>query len=141
MVQERTLVITHLNIYNFKKKSVKRIIKIQNLAGMTKSTHVGSTEFVIHVKKEHDYRMKSKEHRNEIFNTLKMAYISIMKMNLPIYAVKCKQLKDFSTTEKDVIKGITRKPLDFNRLSEEDVDGMEGELTFVASPKNSNFLP
>ncbi len=101
-VQERAIIITQENIYNFKLKSkydqlrtpviqwrfkkqnvqalmrwsrpkdmsnfskpiflfieVKRIIKIERLAGLTKSLHKSSKEFVIHVQGEHDYRLKS----------------------------------------------------------------------------------
>jgi hypothetical protein len=38
---------------------VKRIIQIEKLAGITKSLHKASKEFVIHVIGEHDYRFKS----------------------------------------------------------------------------------
>ena len=69
-VQERALIITQDNIYNFKLKSkdrycwiifieVKRVIKIEKLAGLTKSFHKSSKEFVIHVRGEYDYRLKS----------------------------------------------------------------------------------
>lgn len=46
-------------IYNDKNLEVKRIIPIDRLAGLTRSQHKQSKEFVIHVKKEHDYRLKS----------------------------------------------------------------------------------
>jgi Unconventional myosin tail, actin- and lipid-binding len=58
-VQERALIITQDNIYNFKIKKVKRVIKIEKLAGLTKSLHKSSKEFVIHVLGEYDYRLKS----------------------------------------------------------------------------------
>lgn len=38
---------------------VKRIIQIEKLAGLTKSLKSQSKEFVIHVKKDYDYRLKS----------------------------------------------------------------------------------
>ena len=34
--QERNLVITNLNVYNFKKKKLRRVVSIEKLAGMTK---------------------------------------------------------------------------------------------------------
>lgn len=43
-------------------------------------------EFVIHVKDDYDYRMKSKM-RDEIIEILKLAYITLKKKNLPIYGV------------------------------------------------------
>ena len=67
--QERYMIITQDNVYNFKSKSnlpfvyytleVKRVIEIGKLAGLTKSVHKSSREFVIHVVGEHDYRFKS----------------------------------------------------------------------------------
>jgi hypothetical protein len=38
---------------------VKRIIRIEKLAGLTKSLHKSSKEFVIHVLGDYDYRLKS----------------------------------------------------------------------------------
>ena len=57
--QERSLVVTNLNIYNFKKKKLRRAVEIKNLAGLTKSLVESNKEFVIHVKKEADFRMIS----------------------------------------------------------------------------------
>lgn len=44
-----------------------------------------------------------------------------MGQNLPIYGVKCKGLKDFTTSEKDLKKGINRVPLEMSRIREEDI--------------------
>jgi hypothetical protein len=40
-----------------------------------------------------------------------MSYASKVKTNLPIYGIKNKDLREFTTTEKDVEKGISRIPL------------------------------
>ena len=53
--QERNFVISNINIYNFNKKKLKRIIAIANLAGMTKNIQKNSKECVIHVLNEPDY--------------------------------------------------------------------------------------
>ena len=57
--QERSLVITNLNIYNFKRKKLRRVVPIENLAGLTKLLKSDSQEFVIHVKQDYDYRLES----------------------------------------------------------------------------------
>lgn len=57
--QERSLVITNLNIYNFKRKKLRRTVSIGNLAGLTKLLKSDSQEFVIHVKQDYDYRLES----------------------------------------------------------------------------------
>ena len=50
-----------------------------------------------------------------------MAYSSKLKSNLPIFGLKNKDLREFTTTEKDRDKGISRIPLKLARLYEEDV--------------------
>jgi len=57
--QERSIIVTNLNVYNFKKKKLRRAIPIKNLAGLTKSLVENNKEFVIHVKKEADIRWSS----------------------------------------------------------------------------------
>ena len=57
-----------------------------------------------------------------IFEVLKMAYMSIVKDNLPIFGIaKAKQLADFATSERDMARGITRMPLVLARIYEEDI--------------------
>lgn len=90
------------------------------MAGFTKSLNTSSKEFVIHVKKEHDYRLKS-DSRDKILNVIKMAYTSKNKANLPVYGIKNKELREFATTEKDLEKGISRIPLQLARIYEEDL--------------------
>jgi len=55
---------------------MRRVVPIKSLAGLTKLHKTNSQEFVIHVKKEHDYRLLS-EHRDTIFKVIKMAYLSV----------------------------------------------------------------
>lgn len=43
------------------------------------------------------------------------------KQNLPIYGIKSKDLREVTTTEKDLEKGISRIPLQLARIYEEDV--------------------
>jgi hypothetical protein len=59
--------------------------------------------------------------REKIFNAIKMAYTSKVKSNLPIFGIKNKELREFSTTEKDLEKGISRIPLQLARIHEEDI--------------------
>ena len=34
--QDRSLIITNLNVYNFKRKKLRRVVEIEKLAGLTK---------------------------------------------------------------------------------------------------------
>ena len=61
--QQRTMLITDRAIYNitlggvFSRTEIKRRIKLLKIAGITWSTK--STQFVIHVRDEYDYRYKT----------------------------------------------------------------------------------
>ncbi len=99
---------------------LKRAIPITSIGGLSKSLSKKSNEFVIHVPEQYDYRYQS-EHRDEIIQSLKMAYISLMKTNLPIYGIDAKDLKSFTTTEKDKIKGKSRIPSDKFLMETEEV--------------------
>ena len=50
-----------------------------------------------------------------------MAYISLMKDNLPVYGVDAKDLKHYTTTEKDRLKGKSRIPGDEYLLNDENI--------------------
>lgn len=47
-------------------------------------------------------------------------YLTRTKDNLPIYGVKPKILKEFTTTKADLKKGVSRVPLELSRLQDED---------------------
>lgn len=65
-----------------------------------------------------------------------MAYTSKCKQNLPIYGIKNKELREFTTTEKDVEKGISRLPLQLARIYEEDVlEEEDNSTTLMTSPE------
>ncbi len=49
--------------------------------------------------------------RDKIIQVIKIAYTAKKKRNLPIYGIKSKDLREFTTTEKDLERGISRIPL------------------------------
>ena len=59
--------------------------------------------------------------REKIFNVIKVGYVAKKKKNLPIFGIKFKDLRDYTTNESDVGKGISRIPLQLARIYEEDV--------------------
>ena len=76
---------------------------------------------MIHVYNESDYRVVC-DHRDDFVHTAKMAYISLKKNNLKIYGIgRFKSLSEFVTSEKDVKKGVNRRPLQLARMYEEDL--------------------
>lgn len=57
-----------------------------------------------------------------MFQSLKILYLTLAKQNLPIFGIaNSKQLADFSTSEKDISRGISRMPLLLARIYEEDI--------------------
>lgn len=111
--QRRVILITMLRLYNFRERSgkrkLKRAIPIAAIGGISKALAKKSTEFVIHVPEQYDYRYQS-DKRDEIIQSIKMAYISLMKTDLPIYGLDVKDLKSYTTTERDKIKNKSRIP-------------------------------
>ena len=66
--------------------------------------------------------MFSIDSRETIFQVMKMAYLSIKQDNLPIFGIsKQRSLADYTTTEKDVTRGLSRMPLVLSRIYEEDI--------------------
>ena len=59
--------------------------------------------------------------RDKFIYALKIAYTAKAKKNLPVYGIKSKDLREFTTTEKDLERGISRIPLQLSRLLEEDI--------------------
>lgn len=88
------------------------------MAGVTKSLE--SDEFVIHLKKDFDYRLIS-QRKEEVIDCIKMSYISAVKKNLSVFGVKHKDLGKFTTSEKDVEKGKSWIPDDKFKLNSENV--------------------
>jgi serum/glucocorticoid-regulated kinase 2 len=64
----------------------KRRIDIAKLVGVTKSLSEPTGEFVLHIKNEYDYRMKS-ETRDQVIDVIKKLFLQLNNANLPIYGV------------------------------------------------------
>lgn len=72
-------------------------------------------EFTIHVPTEYDYRFISDRYfnicilllnrRDEIFEVIKQRFVEKMQVNLPIFGIAKGNLRDFTTTEKDMKRG------------------------------------
>lgn len=77
---------------------------------------------------------------------IKRAYIKIFNKNLPIYGVTSKDLKDFTTTEKDLKKSVSRFPLPEMRLTGEDllkvtagVDDVYAKMSTMSIDEKEDF--
>ena len=70
--------------------------------------------------------------RDQLVELLKLQYYQLKQKNLPIYGVTNKSLKDYLTTDKDLMRGQTKVPVNF-RIWERDIDPTESHL-------NSSFI-
>ncbi|CDW83270.1 protein kinase domain containing protein [Stylonychia lemnae] len=123
--QERIMIITNKRILNIKKQKIQRAIAIEKLVGVTKSVSEPTGEFVLHIKDEYDYRMRS-DSRDQIIDIIRKLYQIKTVKNLAFYGVKPKALSEFTTSKKDLKKGLSRIPLEMARIKEEN----ESEINF-----------
>ncbi len=100
--------------------ALKRKIRILDVEAVTKSKSKESTEFVLHIPSEYDYRYMS-EQREAIIQVIKEGYARLATKNLPIYGVPHHFLKDFVTSKSDRKKNILKIPEEGFRLKEEDL--------------------
>lgn len=120
--QERLFVVTNLAIYNIKKTKIQRRIAIKDIDGVTISTDPKCFEFVVHVEVEYDYRfLTNQKKRDNIIFVLKHCYYKMHSRNLSVFGVSYAHLKDFTTSKKDALKKISKKPPKGNLLKKENL--------------------
>ena len=56
-----------------------------------------------------------------MINLLKQRFAKLKSFNLPIYGIQNTNLRDYTTTEKDMKRGVSRMPPSQLRLHEEDI--------------------
>jgi serum/glucocorticoid-regulated kinase 2 len=119
--QERNLVITNKHIFNLgKSQSVKRKIPIAKVAAITASKV--SSEFVIHVPDEYDYRYSSADQRDHILEAITIEWCKIYthKPGLPFFYKDDIELTNYTTLKADRKKGISKIPAEEPKYLNED---------------------
>lgn len=66
-------------------------------------------------------KIKSVDRRDEFFQALKKIYFDTVNENLPVYGVPVGKLKDYSTSKKDMKRGVEILPEDNYRIRSEDI--------------------
>lgn len=59
--------------------------------------------------------------RDEIFEVLKQRFVEKLQTNLPIFGIQKNNLREFTTTEKDMKRFVSRFPPSQFRMREEDL--------------------
>jgi len=131
--QERSLLITTRAIYNVNQQdilaniisvfnssyAIRRRIDITKLMGITVSEM--SSEFVLHVRDEYDYRYSSPSKRDKILTTIcKAFYMNITNTPLVFFFKDDINLVQYTTTEDDKKKGELKMPRDDAMQMDED---------------------
>ncbi|KRX10725.1 Protein kinase-like domain [Pseudocohnilembus persalinus] len=111
--QDRNFMITNQNIFNLSKTSVKRRISVSKIAAI--SVSVTTSEFVLHVPEEYDYRYNSNDKRDEIISTLIEVYNQINKRPMRYFELNAINLEQYTTTKEDKKKKIDRTPTENGR--------------------------
>ena len=101
---------------------VKRKIDLREVGGISKTVPPSRciSEFTINVPSSYDYRFSSAK-REEILRAIKTCYAHLVNKNVAFFYVTSKDMRDFTTTEKDMEAGIMRIPTPNYRTHEEDL--------------------
>ena len=83
-------------------------------------------EFTVHVPTEYDYRFIS-DKRDEIMEIIKRVYHTNKGENMPVYHCSSKDLKEFTTTEKDMKAKRNRFPPETMLAKNEDLFESSGK--------------
>lgn len=107
--QDRVVVVTLNAIYNLKRSAIQRRIPFEKLEAVSLSTM--SSEFVLHVKDEYDYRFLSYDKRDEFVEALLRVVCSERNLNngFPLYFVPLMNLNEVMTNHNNMkLKNIVR---------------------------------
>eukprot|EP00347_Sterkiella_histriomuscorum_P002890 403366400 len=122
--QQRTLLITNMHLFNLSKQKINRRIDLFKVDGFTISEDQSSSEFIIHVSGEYDYRYISQNLRDVIASTIRKI-LRNKGHNILYYRVASTKLKNYATVKKEVPKGIFRRPEKMYIIEDENLDNLE----------------
>ena len=139
---ERNLVVTATSIYIFQNKKLKKILKFEDIKGITLSTM--SNEFIIHRINQYDIHYLCSDKIRLICSIIK-AYEKCMKTPITICEIREKSLKPYATTKKEKKKDINASRMDKNRIidtqtflidNDTDIKFAKRSLTINPNPNN-----
>ena len=95
---------------------------LHDCKAMTKTVppSTNTEECTLHIAVTHDYRFKSL-HRDQIMDVIKRAYFNQNEVNVSVYCVSDKDLKQYTQTKNETESGTNKIPPDSNRRPAEDL--------------------
>lgn len=131
-------------VLNPKDQQVKSVHKYDEILGITKSVRIGTNTFLMHVREKADEEWASSQREN-LINTIAERYRAYEGRAMQIFGISSKELQDFITTEKDILRKICKMPsLEFlisgsgnnDEMDFDDEDETAGEWILIdAAPK------
>ena len=141
--KERNFVITPRAIYIFQNKKLKKILKYEDIQGITLSTL--SNEFIIHRKDQYDFHYLCLDKTKLICSLIK-AYDKYMKIPIILCEIHEKSLKPYATTKKEKKKDIKASRMDKSKIIDTQTFLIDNESNKIflrsqtTSPNVSNDL-
>ena len=104
---------TFSKIFKIKSSNIRRIVLLDNIEAITLSSHYLSSEFILHVIGEFDYRFDGKngiqDKRDKVLLAITKG-LNFLKRKLRIILINNINLGDHTTSEEDSKKGISKIP-------------------------------
>lgn len=114
------------------------MLRIEKLDGISKNQGK-KPEFTIHLNTEYDYRFVS-DRRDQIVKILQCRYIQMKNKNLPIFSINEQNLRAFTTTEKDMKRGLNRfPPVDYRQHSMDLIQGAQDSSVTLDDTNEQNY--
>lgn len=139
-----------IQVLNPKDQAVKSVHKYEEVLGLTKSLRIGTSSFILHVRDRADEEWASTQREN-LINTIAEKYRQSEGRAMQIFGISSKELQEYITTDKDILRKICKMPspeflvsgagnegdMDFD-----DDDETTGEWILIdAAPKKLDFDP
>lgn len=116
------------------KYHIKRKFKIQDCLAVTMGISVPEkNNLILHFRGYHDKEIIC-DKREDLISTLQRRYFELTDNNLPIYGIRGqKNLKQFCTTDRDMVRGLSKIPGPDKRMRELDLKKDQEPAQFVLS--------
>ena len=141
--KERNFIITSNAIYIFNNKKKKKVIKYEDIQGITLSSI--SNEFIIHRKKQYDIYYLCSD-KNKLICSIIKAYDNKMKIPIILCEINDKSLKSYATTKKEKKRDVDASRMDKTKVIDPQAFLMDNELNWMdllrshsIPNNNSNF--
>ena len=125
-------------VLNIRSKEIRFTDQYADLMGITKSLRIGSNNLIFHFGTRADEEWFC-DKREELIDTVVAMYKHNEGRDLPAFGVASQSLEDYLTTEKDLVRKVSRMPAEdyliqgnkkYLGLSQSQVVGTDGDMAF-----------